>query len=55
MKCGVIGARGGGMSEPFLVGVEGTLAGRVPALGFVRGTTFSSFADMALLLAWCSL
>ena len=35
---GVIGANGGGISVgPFLVGVEGTLVGRVPALGFLKG------------------
>ena len=48
---GVIGANGGGISVgPFLVGVEGTLEGRVPALGFLRGgSIFSSLFIMAFL------
>ena len=52
---GVTGAKGGGISVgPFLVGVEGTLAGRVPARGFLRGSSvFSSVFCMALL-ACCS-
>ncbi len=48
---GVIGANGGGISVgAFFVGVEGTLEGRVPALGFLRGgSTFSSLLNMAFL------
>ena len=50
------GANGGGISElgTFLVGVVGTLDGRVPALGFLTGgSIFSSLLSMAFL-AWCS-
>ena len=40
---GVIGANGGGISVgPFLVGVEGTLAGRVPARAFLAGGSMLS-------------
>ena len=48
---GVIGASGGGISVgAFLVGVVGTLEGRVPALGFLRGgSMFSSLFIMAFL------
>lgn len=51
MARGVIGANGGGISVgAFLVGVEGTLEGRVPALGFLRGgSIFSSLFSMTFL------
>lgn len=49
---GVIGANGGGISVgAFFVGVEGTLEGRVPARGFLRGgSIFSSLLSMAFLV-----
>lgn len=42
---GVIGANGGGISlAPFLVGVVGTLEGKVPALGFLVGGSMQGSA-----------
>ena len=39
----MIGANGGGIAvDPFLVGVEGTLDGRVPARGFLAGGSMLS-------------
>ena len=51
---GVIGANGGGISVgPFLLGVEGTLEGRVPARGFlIGGSIFSSCLLSMTFLAW---
>lgn len=53
---GVIGANGGGISVgPFLLGVDGTLFGRVPARGFLTGGSIISSCLFSMgFIALCS-